>query len=246
MQERQFVTQSIPGPHARLPLVLIVLVAVTGAFLLRDYLSFDALRENRATLLAFRDSHYALTALAFIAAYITIVAFSLPGATAASLTGGFLFGVFPGAVFNVMSATIGAVLIFLAVRAGLGRSMAAKIDAGNGRMKRLTVAIRANEFPVLFSLRLMPVLPFFVMNVLPALIGVRLSAYAASTFLGILPGGVIYTWVGAGLGEVFARDETPNLGIIFEPHILGPLLGLAALSLLPLVIRKFQRKEPLA
>ena len=227
----------------RLPIIVIACVAILGALILRDYLSFEALRENRAALLAFRDSYYLLTAAGFILAYIAIVSFSLPGATAATLTGGFLFGVFPGVVFNVISATIGAVLIFWAVRAGFGRSMAAKIDASDGRVKRLTTAIRANEFPVLFSLRLMQVLPFFVMNVIPALIGVRTSVFAASTFLGIMPGGLIYTWVGAGLGEVFARDETPNLGIIFELHILGPLLGLAALSLLPTILKTLRGKE---
>ena len=248
-KKEHFVTKPLsaaPAWRTRLPLALIGVGAIIGAVLLRDYLSFDALRENRAALIAFRDGQYVLTALAFVTAYIVIVAFSLPGATAASLTGGFLFGLFPGALFNIFAATIGAVLIFLVVRAGLGRSMAAKIDASEGRMKRLTVAIRANEFPVLFSLRLVPVLPFFVMNVLPALIGVRLSTFAASTFLGIMPGAVVYTWVGAGLGEVFARNETPDLGIIFEPHILGPLLGLAALSLLPLLVKSLQRKETLS
>lgn len=227
----------------RLPLVLIVCIAAIGAILLRDYLGFDALRDNRDALVGFRDAHYTLTATMFVVAYIAIVAFSLPGATAATLTGGFLFGLFPGALFNVVAATIGAVLIFLAVRAGFGRAMAARIDASDGRMKRLTSAIRDNEAPVLFSLRLMPVLPFFVMNVIPALIGVRLSVFAATTFFGILPGGFVYTWVGAGLGEVFARDETPNMGIIFEPHILGPLLALAALSALPIVIKALRKKE---
>ncbi|PZX39503.1 putative membrane protein YdjX (TVP38/TMEM64 family) [Roseinatronobacter thiooxidans] len=227
----------------RLPIIIILLVAILGAVVLREYLSFDALRDNRAALIAFRDSNYLLTAAAFVLAYIAIVSFSLPGATAATLTGGFLFGVFPGAAFNIIAATIGAVLIFLAVRAGFGRSMAAKIDASDGRVKRMTQAIRANEFPVLFSLRLMPVLPFFVMNVIPALIGVRISVFAATTFLGIMPGGIIYTWVGAGLGDVFARDETPDLGIIFEPHILGPLLGLAALSLLPTILKSLRGKE---
>jgi uncharacterized membrane protein YdjX (TVP38/TMEM64 family) len=227
----------------RLPIIIILLVAILGAVVLREYLSFDALRDNRAALIAFRDSNYLLTAAAFVLAYIAIVSFSLPGATAATLTGGFLFGVFPGAAFNIVGATIGAVLIFLAVRAGFGRSMAAKIDASDGRVKRMTQAIRANEFPVLFSLRLMPVLPFFVMNVIPALIGVRISVFAATTFLGIMPGGIIYTWVGAGLGDVFARDETPDLGIIFEPHILGPLLGLAALSLLPTILKSLRGKE---
>lgn len=239
-------TQPLSPPaqwRQRLPIIVIILVALLGAVVLREYLSFEALRENRAALIAFRDSNYLLTAGVFVLAYIAIVSFSLPGATAATLTGGFLFGVFPGAMFNIVAATIGAVLIFWAVRAGFGRSMAAKIDASDGRVKRMTQAIRANEFPVLFSLRLMPVLPFFVMNVIPALIGVRTSIFAATTFLGIMPGGIIYTWVGAGLGEVFARDETPDLGIIFEPHILGPLLGLAALSLLPTILKSLRGKE---
>lgn len=225
------------------PLAVVALVAILGAVLLREHLTFEALRDNRAALIAFRDSHYALTAAGFVLAYIAIVAFSLPGATAATLTGGFLFGLFPGALFNIIAATLGAILIFLAVRAGLGQAMAARIDASDGRMKRLQASIRENEFPVLFSLRLVPVLPFFVMNILPALIGVRLSVFAASTFFGIMPGGVVYTWVGVGLGEVFARNETPNLGIIFELHILGPLLGLAALALLPMVVRRLRNKD---
>lgn len=238
--------EPLPTPsqwRARLPLLIIALVAITGAFMFRDHLSFETLRDNRAALIAFRDSHYLLTALGFVVAYIAIVAFSLPGATAATLTGGFLFGLFPGVLLNLIAATIGAILIFLAVRAGLGRAFADKIDAGDGRIKRIKEAIRENEFSVLFSLRLMPVLPFFVMNVLPALIGVRLSVFAASTFFGIMPGGMIYTWVGAGLGEVFARDETPDLGIIFEPHIIGPLAGLAVLSLLPVIVKQFRGKE---
>jgi uncharacterized membrane protein YdjX (TVP38/TMEM64 family) len=231
--------------RAKLPLIAVVIAAAIGAFALRDYLSFESLRDNREALLAFRDENYLLTALAFVAAYIAIVAFSLPGATPATLTGGFLFGLFPGALFNVLGATIGAVLIFMAVRTGLGKGLAAKIDASDGRVKRITQAIRDNGASVLFSMRLVPVLPFFVANIIPALIGVRLSVFAATTFFGIIPGGIVYTWVGVGLGEVFARGETPNLGIIFEPHILGPLLGLAALSFLPTLLKSI-RKEPKA
>lgn len=229
----------------RLPVLIIALVAVIGAFLLRDVLTFETLRDNRAAIVAFRDENFFLTALGFVFIYFAIVAFSLPGATAATLTGGFLFGVFPGAIFNLIAATTGAIAIFWAVRAGFGRAMTAKIDASDGRIKRMTDAIRENEGPVLLSLRLMPVLPFFVMNVIPALIGVRLSVFAATTFFGIMPGGVIYTWVGSGLGEVFARDETPDLGIIFEPQIIAPLLGLAALSLVPVILKRFNRKEGL-
>jgi uncharacterized membrane protein YdjX (TVP38/TMEM64 family) len=239
------VTQD-PKPNAlrqRLPLIAVALVAVIGAFTLRDYLSFEALRDNREALLAFRDAHYALTAVGFVLAYVAIVAFSLPGATAATLTGGFLFGLFPGALFNIAGATMGAVLIFLAVRSGIGRSLAAKVDASDGQVAKLMRAIRENEIPVLFSMRLVPVLPFFIANIIPALIGVRTWVFAATTFAGIIPGGIIYTWVGVGLGEAFARGEAPNLGIILEPHILGPILGLAALALLPVVLKSLRNRK---
>ena len=70
--------------------------------------------------------------------------------------------------------------------------------------------------------------------------GVPFAKYAVTTFLGILPGTVVYTWVGAGLGEVFARGETPDFGIIFEPHILGPILGLVALALMPILLKRLR------
>jgi uncharacterized membrane protein YdjX (TVP38/TMEM64 family) len=227
----------------RLPLIIVLAVAVIGAFTLRDTLSFDALRDNRDALLAYRDAHYGLMAVGFVLAYVAIVAFSLPGATAATLTGGFLFGLFPGALFNIAGATMGAVLIFLAVRSGIGKSLAAKVDASDGQVAKLMRAIRENELPVLFSMRLIPVLPFFIANIIPALIGVRTWVFAVTTFAGIIPGGIVYTWVGVGLGEVMARGETPNLGIIFEPHIIGPLLGLAALALLPTLLKFLRAKD---
>ncbi|MCV2882377.1 TVP38/TMEM64 family protein [Actibacterium sp. XHP0104] len=221
----------------RLPLIIIAAVALVGAFTLREHLSFDALAENREALIALRDQHYLLAVLGFVAIYVVIVAFSLPGATIATLTGGFLFGVFPGALFNITAATIGATLIFLAVRWGLGERLVARMDASQGRIHQIREAIRENELSMLFLIRLVPAVPFFVANILPALVGVSPLRFIVTTFLGIIPGGVVYTWVGAGLGEVFARGETPNLGIIFEPHILGPILGLCALAALPIVIK---------
>jgi uncharacterized membrane protein YdjX (TVP38/TMEM64 family) len=228
----------LPNPwKKRLPLLVVIVVAVIGAFALGDLLSFESLRAHRETLLAWRDAHYLATAGLFFLAYVAIVAFSLPGATAASLTGGFLFGLFPGALMNITAATLGAIAIFLAARWGFGDRMAAGMDAGEGRIRRLKARLDENQFSVLFMIRLVPVVPFFVANLLPAFVGMRLSAFAAATFLGIIPGGIVLTWVGVGLGEVFARGETPDLGLIFEPHILGPMLGLAALAALPMVLR---------
>lgn len=228
-----------------LPMIVIVLVAAVGAFTLRDYLSFDALRENREALIAFRDSNYLLTAVGFMLAYMVIVAFSLPGAAIATLTGGFLFNLFPGVLFNVTGATLGAVVIFLAARWGLGETLKARMEASDGMVSKIKKGLDENQWSMLFFIRLVPAVPFFVANLIPAFLAVPLYRYVVSTFLGIMPGALVYTSVGSGLGEVFARGETPNLGIIFEPHILLPILGLCALSLLPVIIKAVTGKKDL-
>jgi uncharacterized membrane protein YdjX (TVP38/TMEM64 family) len=225
------------------PLLVILAVAVTGFFTLGDYLSFETLRDNREALLAFRDQNFVLAALTFLTIYVVIVAFSLPGAAIASLTGGFLFGLFPGALFNIGAATIGATLIFLAARYGLGEQLSRKMDASEGAVKSIKDGLRENELSYLFIMRLVPAIPFFAANLIPALVGVRLGRFVFTTFFGIIPGGVVYTWIGAGLGEVFARGEMPDLGILFEPMILGPILGLAALAALPIILKTFNKSR---
>ncbi|WP_208354287.1 TVP38/TMEM64 family protein [Pseudaestuariivita rosea] len=229
----------------RLPLIAIILVAVIGFFTLRNYLTFQTLSDNREALIAFRDNNYLLTVLVFILIYVVIVAFSLPGATIATLTGGFLFATFPGALFNITAATIGATIIFLAAQWGLGDKLATKMNSSDGAVKKIKDGIDENQWSMLFLIRLVPAVPFFVANLVPALVGVPLSRFVISTFIGIIPGAVVYTSVGAGLGEVFARGETPNLGIIFEPHILLPILGLCTLAALPIVLKAIRGKKGL-
>jgi len=224
-----------------IPLLVVLGAAILGFVFLRDYLSFTALTENREALEAYRDRNYPLTVFVFIAAYVVIVAFSLPGATVATLTGGFLFGLFPGVFFNIIGATVGATGIFLAAKTGLGDRMAARMDASTGRLNKLKRELDGAQWSILFVMRLVPAVPFFVANLLPALVGVPLYRFVVSTFFGIMPGALVYTSVGDGLGAVFDRGETPDLGIIFEPRILLPILGLAALALLPVVLRLFRK-----
>lgn len=233
------------GMARYLPLIVIATVALIGAVILRDYLNFDVLRDNREALLAFRDANYVLMVVVFVAVYMTIVAFSLPGATIATLTGGFLFGTALGTVINITGATSGAVLIFLAARMGLGEKLKERMDASAGLVARIKKGIDENQWSMLFFIRLVPAVPFFVANLIPAFVGVPLYRFAISTFLGIIPGSLVYTSVGAGLGEVFATGETPDLGIIFEPHILLPILGLCLLSVLPVIIKAVTGKKDL-
>lgn len=229
----------------RIPLIIIATVAVLGAIFLRDYFTFDALSENRETLLAFRDANYLLTALVFILAYVVIVAFSLPGATIATLTGGFLFATFPGALFNITGATIGATVIFLAARWGFGAKLGARLEGSEGIVKKIKDGIDENQWSMLFLIRLVPAVPFFMANLIPSFLEVPTRRFVISTFFGIMPGAIVYTSVGAGLGEVFERGETPNLGIIFEPFIIGPIIGLCVLAALPIAIKALRGKKGL-
>ncbi len=228
-----------------LPLIVILAAAVAGTVVLGDHLSFETLRNNREALLAFRDAHYLSLVLLFFGVYVVIVAFSLPGAAVISVTGGFLFGLAAGTALNVISATVGASIIFLAARMGLGEMMSARFDASTGTMKKIRDGLRDNELSVLFLIRLVPLVPFFVANLLPAMVGVSFGRFVFTTFFGIIPGAIVFTWIGVGLGEVFDRGGSPDLTLLWEPHILGPILGLCALAALPILLRSLRANRDL-
>ena len=234
-----------PSLMRHLPFAVILIVAAIGAFTMRDYLTFDTLRDNREALVVFRDNNFILTALIFLAVYILIVGFSLPGATLGTLTGGFLFGTVFGTLFSVTGATIGAAIIFLAARYGFGAKLGAKMESSTGPIKKIKDGIDENQWSMLFLIRLVPVVPFFIANLIPAFMQVPLHRFVISTFFGIIPATAVFSSIGAGLGEVFAAGETPNLGIIFEPHVLLPILGFAALSLVPVIVKAVTGKKGL-
>ena len=224
--------------RARLVVVgVLVAVSIWLTWRYGEVFSFAALKEHRAALLAWRETHFAGLAAVFFLTYVGIVAFSVPGAAVASVTGGFLFGLWGGTALNVAAATVGASLIFLAARWGFGARLAARMEASEGMVKRLKARLKESEWSVLFLLRLVPVVPFFVANLLPALVGVSFARFVITTFLGIIPGGLVFTWIGVGVGEVFDRGDSPDLSLLWEPQVIGPILGLCALALLPMGIK---------
>jgi len=225
-----------------LPLIGLVAAAAIAYWQFGDYLSFQALADNREALISWRDSNYAIAALTFIVLYIAVVGFSIPGGIFLTLGGGFLFGVIFGTLFTVVGATMGAAAIFLAAKTGLGDALQAKLEGnGEGRLAKMRAGLKENEISYLFLMRLVPAVPFWFANLAPAFLGVSLRNYLMATFFGIIPGTAVFTWVGSGLGEVFAQGGTPNLGIIFEWQILGPILALSALSALPIIIKKIRK-----
>ena len=224
-----------------LPLgVLLAAVAAFFALGLHEHISFETLRENRQRLLAFVEARPVLAPLAYVLVYTVVVALSLPGAAVMTLAGGFLFGLWLGTACVVVGATLGATAVFLVARTALGDALRARAGPW---LRRMEDGFRENAFSYLLFLRLIPLFPFWLVNLVPAFLGVPLGTYVLATFLGIIPGSLVYTSVGNGLGAVFDRGETPDLGLIFEPHILGPILGLAALALLPVVYRRYKARK---
>ncbi len=223
------------------PLAILLSGAAVVAFLYGDRLNFETLEANREALLAWRDADPLRAALLFAAVYVAMVAVSAPGAIWLTLAGGFLFGTPLASALIVVSATLGATLIFLAARTGLGDMLRARAE---GWLARLERGVRENEVSFMLTMRLIPAVPFFIANLAPAFLGVRLRTYVWTTLVGIAPATVVYASVGAGLGAVFARGERPDLGVIFTPPVLLPLLGLAALASAPALVKALRGRRP--
>lgn len=221
--------------------VAVIFLAFTVFFVggFQDLLRFETLATNRAELAAWTASHPVLAVAAFIGLYIIVVGLSLPGGTVLTLAGGFVFGGWLAGTYGVVAATLGAIVIFLAARYAFADLCHARAGTNLAKME---AGFRENAFSYLLFLRLVPVFPFWLVNLVPALLDVRLSTYALATLLGIVPGTFVYAHVGAGLGKVFDAGGTPEMGIIFQPQILLPVLGLAVLSLIPVVLKKLKGK----
>jgi uncharacterized membrane protein YdjX (TVP38/TMEM64 family) len=224
---------------ARRLLPLGVLVAAWIVFMLAGgyrYLSFSALAQNRDWLCGLVQQWGILAAFVYIALYATLVALSVPGAAILTIAGGFLFGTWVGGLCAVIGATLGATSIFLAARAGL-----AGLAHRAGRfVEKLEAGFRADAFNYLLVLRLVPIFPFWLINLVPALVGVRLPTYMLATFLGIVPGTFVYASLGNGLGSLV---EEPDLAIIFKPRLFLPIVGLALLALVPVGYKHWRGKK---
>jgi len=226
------------SPWRLLPVVVIVAGLVAFFALgLDEYLSFAALSEHRQALLSWYQDNTLQLVGGFLALYVLVVALSVPGAVWMTIGGGFVFGLALGTVLVVAAATVGAVVVFLVARYALGDYLRSKAGAAMGRME---AGFQENALSYLLVLRLVPLFPFWLVNLVPAFLGVPLRTYVAGTFFGIIPGSFVFISVGNGLGAVFDAGGMPDLGTIFEPEILASIIGLAVLALIPVAYKRFK------
>ena len=232
----------IAYPFSARRLVPLGVLALAGALFVafggHRYVSFGTLADNRELLVGLVARAGASAAIVFILAYAGLAALSVPGAALFTIAGGFLFGPWLGTAYAVIAATLGASVVFLAARAGL----AAVAARAGPWVRRLEAGFRDNGLSYLLVLRLIPLFPFWLVNLVAGAAGLRLSVYVLGTFFGMIPATFVYASLGNGLGTLVAEGRRPDLAILARPGVLLPILGLAALALLPILYRRWRAR----
>jgi uncharacterized membrane protein YdjX (TVP38/TMEM64 family) len=225
-----------------LPLVILIAAGVAvWASGVSDQLGWAGLGRNQVLLTGWVGGHPILAPCLFVLLYVAVAALSVPEAAIVTVGGGLLFGTVVGGILTVFGATIGACILFVVARSALAEPLARR---GGMVMRTVRDRLHRDGFLYLLSIRLIPAFPFWLVNLAAALCGMRLWPFAAATFIGIAPGTFVFAWIGTGIGSVLATGGRPDLGMIFSLPVLGPLVALAALSLLPLLLRR--RSQPSA
>jgi uncharacterized membrane protein YdjX (TVP38/TMEM64 family) len=239
-----------------LPLVAIVVLAGAAYIVSGGGVSLESLVRHRAAIDDFVASHRMLAIFVYVGIYITVVAVSLPGAALLTLTGGFLFGIAVGASAAVISATVGATLIFLVARTALGEPL---LRRAGPRATQLARGFREDAFSYLLFLRLVPAFPFFLVNLVPAFAGVRLGPFVAATAIGIIPGAIVFALAGAGLDSIIAAQKNSydqciaakgaDCRLVFEPadvltpQLIAALVALGLLALMPVAVKFWRTRS---
>ena len=228
-------SESTSSNLGRISIAVGIALAI-GAFFYFDlgrFLSLTALKENRDSLLVFTDANFAGAVAIFIVTYVIVTGLSLPGAVILTLAGGFLFGAVFATLFVNIGATTGATLAFLTARYLLRDTVERKFGKWLGPFQN---GFAKNAFSYLLTLRLIPLFPFFVVNLVSGLTRVNVGTYVAATAVGIIPGSFVYAYAGRQLGTINSLKE------IASPNVVGAFVLLGLLALMPVVYKRFAAK----
>jgi uncharacterized membrane protein YdjX (TVP38/TMEM64 family) len=240
-----------------LPLIIIVALSVTVlAIGWNRKISFETLVRHNDAIHAFIVAHRLASVAIYIVIYVVTIALSLPGGLVLTMSGGFLFGGLVGAVAAVVGATAGAVILFTIARSAFGEHLT---RCAGPTAERLAAGFRADAFHYLLFLRLVPLFPFFLINLVAAIVGVRLSTFLAATGIGIIPATFAFAFLGAGLDSVIRAQgavysaclATGRTDCRFDfdfkaavtPELLGALAALGVLALIPVAVKRIRARR---
>ena len=218
-------------------LVFLSIIALIKIYDLDAYFTFDNLKAQKDVLNSYVNENYVLTLVLFALLYLVAVAFMLPIATVLTLAGGVLFGAVAGALIVNVGATLGAVCAFMFSRYIVGKKIQGTYES---QLEKFNTELESNKYQYLFSLRFLPIFPFFLVNFLCGVTKLDLKAFIITTSLGIIPGSFVYTYAGSQLANI------DSLGDIFTKEMLFAFILLGTLSLLPVIVKKiknYRKKE---
>lgn len=221
--------------------VLLAGLALFFALGFNRYFTFEMLGRYHEQLTQAVAANSLRAAFVYVGVAMAIAAFSVPVSALMTMVGGYLFGPWLGPMLAVGGAATGSIVVFLAARTALHDFFLARFGTV---ARRLEEGFRRNSFSYLMSLRILPVVPFPVVNIVAGLLGMRLDRYLLASLVGMAPGAIVFGGIGAGLNTLFASGGQPDLGVVFQSRMLLPLLGLAALSLAPIAYRRLMDRRP--
>lgn len=223
------------------PLAAILIgIALFFLFDLDRFVTFEHLKAHHRQLAVYVQDHYVSAVLAYVALYVLVVVLSIPAASLLTITGGFLFGAVAATFFTLIGATTGATLLFLAAKTSLGDYL---LKHAGPWMSKIEHGFAENRWSYMLMLRLVPAVPFFIANLLPAFLGVSLGCYVVTTFFGIIPGTAVYASIGSGLGGVLESNADFSVKGLLTPHMKLAFTALALLSALPIVVKAWRRRK---
>lgn len=236
--------------------VLVVVAAVAYATGVYEYLSLATIADHRDALQGFVSRHWLAAIAGYGLVYIATVALSIPGAALLTVLGGFLFGWLVTGLLVVAAATVGATLVFLIARTSLGDVLARRAGP---RLNALAKGFRDDAFSYLLFLRLVPLFPFWLVNIAPALFNVPLVTFVTATLLGIVPGTFAFAFLGAGLDSIIAEQKaafeacvaagrgdcemTFEAGALLTTELVIAFVALGLVALIPVVIRRVRARR---
>jgi len=229
---------NMPDRQKKIVLLFIFAGAISMFFLLggQQWLSLETIQRNRVQLLAYTAQNYWMVFFAMAAVYTLSTALSLPGGALLSLLSGFLFGRLTGTILIVFSATLGATIIFLLARYLVADWARHKLTQ-NARAAKLINSFDADAFSYMLFLRLVPLFPFWLVNLAPAFTPINSRTYILSTLIGIIPGSLVFANLGQSLGEIDSLNQ------LVSPQVLIAFTLLGLLSLLPMVLKHFMPND---
>ncbi|MBX3709163.1 MAG: VTT domain-containing protein [Gammaproteobacteria bacterium] len=222
--------------YAFLSLVLLISI-LFFYFDLYHYLTFDALKHYQADAQRWTITHYKSAVSIYVLVFTLLIACAIPCATFLTLLGGFLFGIV-AVFYATFSTTCGGIILFLATRTAIGSSITKK---STGWIKKIEHGFQQNAFNYLLTLRLIPIFPCWISNIGAGMLNVPMKTFISATVLGVFPSTFVYTLAGRSLDEILANNKGPLLNVILTPTVFFPLLGLAILSIFPVIYKSIKK-----